>query len=139
VTGSLQARVRTVGMLALAILLAAAAGCRRGIEVTGPTVEEEFESPPYLTEEYWRGEPGLEKVAGTGLLHMKEFDGKVLGPKYAICRLGKRWYWLYKDHWFSAAKWRGPWKPAEKVPAEFLAIPAGHALHRMAELHPEHK
>jgi hypothetical protein len=122
-------------MLVLAALLLAAAGCRRGIQVTGRPAEH-FESPPYLAEEYWKGEPVLQKVPGTGLLHMKEFGGKDLGPNYAICRLGKKWYWLYKDHWFVSAKWRGPWKPAKNVPAEFLAIPADHALHRMAELHP---
>ena len=116
-------------------LLLAAAGCWR-VKVTGQPRETTYESPPFLNEEGWPEEPVFEEVPGTGVFYLKTFRGKDLGPGYDICRVGKRWYWPYKGHWFTAKKWRGPWGFATAVPDNFLIIPEKHPRHRIAKLHP---
>jgi hypothetical protein len=124
--------------LLLAVLLVC--GCGRRIEVTGQPKDETVESPPYLSEEWWKGEPEMEGVPGTGITFVKEFGGKPLGSDYDICRVGKRWYWPYKGHWFYSRKsWRGPWKHARRVPVNFLRIPSNHPRYRVTKLHPDYR
>ena len=120
-------------------LLLVAAGCWN-IEVTGqPPVETDYESPPYLSTDGWPEEPVFEEVPGTGVFYLKTFQGRDIGAGYDICRVGKRWYWPYKGHWFKARKWRGRWKYAKSVPDNFLNIPEKHSRRRIARLHPAYE
>jgi hypothetical protein len=123
----------TVLLLAAALLFVG--GCRRSIQVTGQPRVSSADCPAYLGEG-WDGEPGLEEIAGTGIVCLATFGGKSLGPEYDICRVGRKWYWPYKGKWFVAGNWRGPWQPAEAVPDAFLKIPEAHPRHRIAKLHP---
>jgi hypothetical protein len=121
-----------------AIWMATACGCRPTVEVEGQPQADPAgaERPPYLS---WPEEPSFEKIPGTGVKRLRAYRGKPVGPGYDICKVGPRWYWAYKGHWFyNRRSWRGPWKPARRIPREFLKIPKEHALHRLARLHPDY-
>jgi hypothetical protein len=123
--------------LLTAAALLAGAGCRQSVRVTGEQNRPAVEAPPYLS---WPDEPVFEEVPDTTITWMKEYNGKMVGPDYDICRVGERWYWPHKGSWFVAKrKWRGPWRTAKTVPDEFLKIPKDHPLHRVVKLHPKNR
>jgi hypothetical protein len=126
--------MRKVVALALAAGVSLSLGCGRRIEVKG---DVKVEVPPYQN---WPEEPTFEVIPGTGITCLKAYQGKPVGPDYDICKVGIRWYWAHKGHWFYNRKsWRGPWKPARRIPKNFLKIPTGHPKHRLAKLHPDYK
>ncbi len=125
--------VRLLAALLIPAAVPAASGCRQSVEVTGQHVRREVEPPPYLS---WTGEPVFEKVPGTAITWMKEYNGKPVGPEYDICGVGQLWYWPHKGDWFVSKKWRGPWRVAKAVPDEFLKVPRDHPLYRVVKLHP---
>lgn len=115
-----------------------ACSCRQAVLVEGQARETAaVQRPDYLG---WDSahEPTFEAIPDTGIRFMKSFMGKPVGPGYDICKVGKRWYWAYKGHWFYNRKsWRGPWKPAGRIPKNFLKIPADHEKYHLAKLHPK--
>ncbi len=129
-------RAALLGLAAVGLLITC--GCRRHIEVTDePKETPDVEKPPYLS---WPDDPTFATVPGTSVRYLQAYQGKPVGSGYDVCRVGSRWYWAYKGHWFYNRKsWRGPWKPAGRIPKEFLKIPADHEKHRLARLHPDYK
>lgn len=116
-------------LLALALALPAAAGCRRRVEVTGaPQAYTEVEKPPYVT---WK--PTLVAIAGTGVSYPQECATDEL------YQVGGRWYWFYKGHWFVTGSLEEPWRATTDVPREFLSIPKSHPRHRIVRHHPDYK
>jgi hypothetical protein len=136
----MNSAIRSPAAVILAAVLAAlAAGCRRAIEIRGKAQGEDavtssVETPPYLS---WPEKPTFTKIPGTGIVCMSSYAGKPTSADYYICRVDRLWYWPYRGGWFIAPEWRGPWKPAKGVPAEFLKIPAADPRHAIARLHPD--
>ncbi len=130
----------TLAALSTGLGLLLVCGCRQAVEVKGqPKATPAVERPDYLG---WdeNHEPTFEVIPGTGIRYMKSFMGKPVGPKYDICKVGKRWYWAYKGHWFYSRKsWRGDWEPAKRIPRNFLKISSNHEMYRLAKLHPNFK